>query len=92
MRIQEIRESMEACNEAGWFARDFILAAPLTEEDINKFRPLGDFLYLAFLKKPFFKVEGNYFHIRGIKGETAFRVAVHGGHEELLEEIRRKLE
>lgn len=92
MRIQEVRPSVEVCNEAGWFASDFMLEEPLTEADIMNIRPLGSFLYLASLKKPFFKTEGNYFHIKGIKGETHFRVAVHGEHQELLELIRKQLE
>lgn len=92
MRIREIRSSVEACNEAGWFAFDFILEESLSDADILRFRPLGSFLYLSSLKKPFFKSEGDYFHIKGIKGEFCFQMAVHGEHRELLESIRKRLE
>ena len=92
MRIREIRPSVEACNEAGWFAFDFMLEEPHSDTDILKFRQMGSFLYLSSLKKPFFKSEGEYFHIKGIKGESHFRAAVHGEHRELLERIRKRLE
>ena len=54
MRIKEVRPSAEACNEAGWFAFDFMLEEPLSDADILRFRPMGSFLYLSSLKKPFF--------------------------------------
>lgn len=92
MKIREIRDSLETCNEAGWFAFDFLPEKALTEEDIMKFRQFGGFLYLSSLQKPFFKAEGPYFHIKGIKGETRFRIAVHGEHKKLLESIREQLE
>ena len=92
VRIKEIRPSVEVCNEAGWFALDFILEEPLSDADILRFRLIGSFLYLSSLKKPFFKSEGDYFHIRGMKGEARFRMAVHGEHRDLLGNIRERLE
>lgn len=92
VRIKEIRPSVEVCNEAGWFAFDFILEEPLSDADILRFRLIGSFLYLSSLKKPFFKSEGDYFHIRGMKGEARFRMAVHGEHRDLLGNIRERLE
>lgn len=92
MRIKEVRPSVEACNEAGWFAFDFMLEEPLSDADILRFRSMGSFLYLSSLKKPFFKSEGDYFQVKGIKGESHFRAAVHGERRELLESIRKRLE
>ena len=92
VRIKEIRPSVEVCNEAGWFAFDFILEEPLSDADILRFRLIGSFLWLSSLKKPFFKSEGDYFHIRGMKGEARFRMAVHGEHRDLLGNIRERLE
>ncbi len=92
MRVTEVRPSEEVCHEAGWFAWDFYLEKPLTEEDIGRFRPLGSFLYLSSLKKPFFKSEGEYFHIKGIRGEDHFRAAVHAQHTDLLNMLRERLE
>ena len=55
-------------------------------------RPLGGFVYLDMLKEPFFKIESNYYIIKGIQGRNYFRIAVHGKHEEKLREIEEYLE
>lgn len=88
MKIVEIRDSMEQCNEAGWQAFDFFVENPLTDEDILKLKPMGNFLYLSMLKAPFFKVDGNYVHIKGVKGNAHFRVAVHGEYIRYIDEIK----
>ncbi len=88
MKITEIRNSMEQCNEAGWQAFDFFVERPLQEEDIMKLKPMGSFLYLSSLKTPFFKVDGDYFHIKGIKGNGHFRVALHREHLGYIDEIK----
>lgn len=77
MKIVEIRPSMEECNEAGWAAFDFFLEEPLSEADILKLKPMGNFLYLSMLKAPFFKIDGDNFQVKGIRGNDHFRVAVH---------------
>ena len=92
VRIKEIRPSVEVCNEAGWFAFEFSFEEPLSDADMLRCRRIGSFLYLSSLKKPFFKSEGDYFHIRGMKGEARFRMAVHGEHRDLLGNIRERLE
>ena len=92
MKITEIMKSMETCSEAGWFAFDFVLENGLTDEDILSLKPLGSFLYLAMLKVPFFKIEGDYFHIKGVKGEKHFRTAVHGEHLDFVDEVKRFIE
>ena len=44
---------------------------------------------MRLLKKPFFKVESDYFHIKGTEGEKVLRIAVHMGHMEQLEQLER---
>ena len=36
------------------------------------------------LKEPFFKIENDYYMIKGVQGKDYFRIAVHGKHEEEL--------
>jgi len=88
MKIVGIIDSMEQCNEAGWQAFDFLLEKPLSDEDILKLKPMGSFLYLSMLKAPFFKIDGDYFHISGIKGNDHFRAAVHREHMGFIEKIK----
>lgn len=88
MKITEIRESAETCSEAGWYAYDFYTEESLTDKDIVKMRPLGSFLYLSMLKNPFFKVEGDYFLIKGVRGDSHFRVAAHGEHMDFIERVK----
>ena len=39
------------------------------------------------LKQPFFKIENNYYMIKGIEGNDYFRIAVHGKHEDELAKL-----
>lgn len=87
MKIVQKTESRERCAEAGWFAWDYILDEVIDREFILKLRPLGGFVYLDMLKEPFFKVESDYYMIKGVQGKDFFRIAVHGGHEEKLKEL-----
>ena len=43
--------------------------------------------YLDMLKQPFFKIENNYYMIKGIEGNDYFRIAVHGKHEDELAKL-----
>lgn len=88
MKVVEVRESMEQCNEAGWCAYDFFLEKRLTEDDIFKFEPIGKLLYLPMMRAPFFKIDGDYFHIKGIRGNNQFRVAVHRDSISFLEKVK----
>ena len=88
MKITEIRESAETCSEAGWYAYDFYTEGPLTDNDIVRMRHLGSFLYLSMLKNPFFKVEGEYFLIKGVKGDSRFRVAAHREHLDFIDQVK----
>ena len=85
-------ESQERCAEAGWYAYDFLLAEPITEEEILGLGPLGSFIYLSMLKKPFFKIENHHYFIKGILGDDFFRVAIQKDYPDLLEEIQRLVE
>lgn len=88
MKIIQIKKSSETCSEAGWYAYDFFLDGPLEEGDILMLKPLGSFLYLSMLNAPFFKVEGDYFLIKGVKGDCHFRVAAHGDHLDFIDRVR----
>ena len=87
MKIIEKTESRERCAEAGWYAWDFILDAPMDVAFILSLRPLGSFVYLTMLSKPFFKIESDYRFIKGLRGDNFFRVAVHDAYREKLAEV-----
>ena len=57
MKIIDKIASRERCAEAGWYAWDFILDQPMDDAFILSLRPLGSFVYLSMLSKPFFKIE-----------------------------------
>lgn len=85
MKILEKTKSREPCVESGWDAFDYRLDSPLGEEDIVSMRPLGSFLYMKNLKRPFFKIESDHYLIKGLQGDSFFRIAVHrDSMEELL--------
>lgn len=92
MKILEKTESRERCTESGWFAYDYLLDREMNRETILKLRPLGGFCYLDMLRQPFFKVENDYYMIKGIQGNSYFRIAVHGKHEAVLEELEHFIE
>lgn len=87
MRIVDKIPSRERCAEAGWYAWDFMLDRPMDDAFILSLRPLGGFTYLRMLKKPFFKVESRYRHIKGLRGDDFLRVAVHDEHREEVDEV-----
>ncbi len=81
MKIIDRRRSLEPCTESGWDAYDLITEDPLTDEDIRSLRCMdGSFIYLKQLKKPFFKIESHNYVIKGVKGDSFFRFAVHHDH------------
>ena len=82
MKITKITESRERCAEAGWFAYDFLLNAPMDKEFIRGLRGIGgSFVFLEMLKSPFFKLEADHYILKGVIGNDFFRMAVHGDHE-----------
>ncbi len=87
MRIIEKIESRERCAEAGWFAYDYLLDEALNAKTIGALRPMGNFVYLRMLARPFFKIESDYFMIKGVEGDHFFRVAVHDAHRGELKKI-----
>ena len=70
---------------------NYLLDEPVEREFILKLRPLGGFTYLDMLKQPFFKIDSDYYMIKGIQGNDYFRIAVHGKHEDQLEELERTI-
>ena len=87
MKIIKKMESKERCAESGWYAYDCLLDEKMEPGFIRSLRPLGSFLYLNMLAKPFFKIESDYFFIKGIEGDSFFRIAVHDEHHEKLDEV-----
>lgn len=92
MKVLDKVESRERCAEAGWFAYDFLLDQEIDPEFIRGLKPLGSWVFLSMLSKPFFKVESEHFMIKGLLGEKHFRVAVHHEYEEELSRIERLIE
>ena len=90
MKITKITESRERCAEAGWFAYDFLLNAPMDKEFIRGLRGIGgSFVFLEMLKSPFFKLEADHYILKGVIGNDFFRMPVHGDHEkEEMERIK----
>lgn len=61
MKVLQIIESRERCAEAGWFAYDFLLDAPLDKEFIRNLRGIGgSFVFLEMLKNPWLFFPINY--------------------------------
>ena len=92
MNVIDKIPSRERCAEAGWYAWDFILERPMDDAFIRSLRPLGSFVYLPMLAKPFFKIESEYCFIKGLRGDDFMRVAVHNDHRDRLAEVEAFLE
>lgn len=91
MRVIEVRESLEPCEEAGWAAYDMILDTQMDEETIGRLGDLGALTYLGMLKQPFYRVEQPYYMIRGLKGARHLRVSMLRGEEEILGAVKQLL-
>ncbi|MBQ9399888.1 MAG: hypothetical protein IJU27_04550 [Bacteroidales bacterium] len=87
MKILDRIKSREPCVESGWDAFDFLVDAPIDEAFILSLRPLGSFSYMKALKRPFFKIESHHYIIKGLQGDSFFRVAVHRDHMDELQMI-----
>lgn len=78
MKIIETRKSLETCTEAGWDAIDCLLDQEIDDAFVESLRAIeGSFLYMKMLRKPFFKVESHNYILKGVKGNTFFRLACH---------------
>ncbi|MBQ5961326.1 MAG: hypothetical protein IJL53_11825 [Firmicutes bacterium] len=92
MKILEIIPSRENCVEAGWYAYDYLLAAPVDKALVDLLRPLGSMTYLGMLRRPFFKIDTAEYSIKGIEGNDFFRIAVDDQRRECLDRINAFLE
>ncbi|MCD8210831.1 MAG: hypothetical protein LUC37_04720 [Prevotella sp.] len=92
MKIINRVESRERCVEAGWVAFDYYIDGVTTREFVLSLRSLGSFILMDKLKKPFFKIEADYYVIKGVLDQEFFRVAIHGGSLELLSKIETLIE
>jgi len=80
--------SRERCAESGWYAWDYLLSAPMDQAFIMRLKDLGgSFVFLHMLKKPFFKLESDYYALKGVLGDDFFRVATHEDNEVLLKRV-----
>lgn len=91
MKIVERVKSREICTSVGWTAFDYIVDKALSEADIMRLKNLGSFIYLRSLKQPFFKVENDNYVIKGIEGNSYFRVSICISNI-TLDEIENKLQ
>ena len=87
MKVLDRIPSRERCAEAGWYAWDLLLERPMDDAFIRSLRPLGGFVYLSMLSKPFFKIESACCFIKGLRGDDFMRVAVHNDHRDKLEAV-----
>ncbi len=88
MKVIAVKESIELCTEAGWSAYDMFLDGKMDRETILKLGALGDLTYLEMLKQPFYRIEQNYYMIKGLEGADSLRTAMLTGHEEILERVK----
>lgn len=91
MKLIERVTSREQCAEAGWFAFDYLLDEAIDKNFVLSLRPLGSFLFIEQLSKPFFKVESDHYIIKGLLNDDFFRIAVHKDHYNELEKIEQLL-
>ena len=89
MRVIEVRESLEPCEEAGWAAYDMILEGEMDRETIVRLGDLGALTYLGMLKQPFYRVEQPYYMLRGLEGARHLRVSMLRGEEEIMDAVRK---
>lgn len=93
MKIDKIQESIELCTEAGWYAYDFHMERPVDRDVILALGSLGEMTYLSMLKQPFFRIERRYMMIKGLQGQSRFRVAMYKEEEEnVLQEVKKLVE
>lgn len=92
MKITNITRSPEPCTEAGWIAFQYELERVVCRDFILALRPLGSFIFLESLSKPFFKIQNHHYMIKGLLNDTSIRVAVHREHLNEQEPIKRLIE
>ncbi len=91
MRLLKKCASREPCAESGWYAYDYLVGAPIARSDILALAPLGRLIYLPQLRRPFFRLDTDGWHMKGIEGDLTLRIAVDGAREPLLAELEARL-
>ena len=92
MKVTGERESVELCTEAGWSAVDLMTDEPVDRETVLKLGKLGTLTYLSMLRQPFYRVESNFWLVKGLEGEKTLRVSMAGGEEDIIRRVRDCLE
>ncbi len=64
---------------------------PIARSDILALAPLGRLIYLPQLRRPFFRLDTDGWHMKGIEGDLTLRIAVDGAREPLLAELEARL-
>lgn len=89
MTISERQRSTEQCAEAGWYAFSYTTNQPITADFILSLKPLGSFIYMKAMRKPFFKVENETYIIKGVQGDSHFIIATHRDNAPQLDSVER---
>lgn len=87
MRITSHAKSAEPCAEAGWTAFDYHVDGFIDEPFVMSLRPLGAFMYMKSLARPFFKVESDNYIIKGLLHDDHFLMAAHRDNLAELDKI-----
>lgn len=87
MTITSRSKSTEPCAEAGWTAFHYHVDGEIDEAFILSLRPLGSFLYMKSLARPFFKVESDNYIIKGLLHDDHFLMAAHRDNLSELDKI-----
>lgn len=92
MQVTGKKESIELCTESGWYAYDLTTDLPVDKDTIERLGRLGTMTYLGMLKQPFYRIEQEYFMIKGLEGEKQLRVAMLSGKEEVIDKVYEVIE
>lgn len=92
MKVTETTESVELCTESGWSAYDVTVDEPIDAHTILELGSLGTLTYLSALKQPFYRIEEQYYMIKGLEGKSQLRVAMLIGEEQILDRVKDILE
>ena len=74
MKILSIEKSLEDCQQVRGQGYDLHMSRAVMEEDIEKWRGLGDMIYMKQLRRPFFKISSRQYIIRGFLGSSTVRI------------------
>jgi hypothetical protein len=77
MKVSAINR-IEDCFD-GSYIREIVLDEVITEETVRCFRAIGTLDYYPDFARPFFKVTGAGFSMKGVVGNSTIRLTITGG-------------